>query len=320
MSEKTNNDEIDLTEIFSRIRKMFENMGKGFINIFNVIFIFFVRKIIIFGVVVGLITAGLILEKAVKVPVYESSIRLKCNYSTSTVFNHLSSLNLLTEKSKDRKQLSKYLNLSEEKLSQILNIETFWVLDKNGDGTPDFIDYDNMFDELVNDTVITRSNQLYLRLMRENPEMDIEINNAIANFANTNEYLKKIQNLSRAETITNIEKSKIELVELDSLQKRYYDFALQDRNIIIPRQNGQILYQEKELKFLHADVIALSAKIAEMERLLEDKKTIVEILAQSYNSVVVSELKIDFITYNSIAIVLTILVILIIDKLKKIKE
>ena len=319
MSEKTNNDEIDLIEVFSRIGKMFENMGKGLINIFNAIFMFFIRKIIIFGVVVGVITGGLILKKTVSAPVYESSIRLRCNYSTATVFNHLTSLNLLTEKSEDRKLLSQYLNLTEEELSQVVNIEAFWVLDKNGDGVADFIDYNNSFDE-YNDTLVTRSNQLYLRLISENPEMNLAINNAIVDFVNMNEYLKKIQNLSRVETIANIEKYKIELAELDRLQERYYDFALQDRNVIVPGQNGQILYQEKDLNFLHTDVIALSAKIVGMERSLEDKKTIVEILAQSYNFVVVSKLKANLLLYNSIAIVLTILIILIIEQLKRIKR
>ncbi|UCG28699.1 MAG: hypothetical protein JSV24_04900, partial [Bacteroidales bacterium] len=161
--------------------------------------------------------------------------------------------------------LSEYLKLDSNIAVKIKDINAFWIIDQNKDGIGDYVDYQNDFD--LNDTSHTRiSNRFNLQVEVYDNTGFMDVTEGLYNYVAANPYLTNLnENRKRRikELIVQVDE---ELLKLDSLQQYEYFKNEPERE----KTDGQMLiWNEKELKLLHPDLIQLFRLKQQYEKELE---------------------------------------------------
>jgi hypothetical protein len=312
------NDEIDLLELFRRIgrtlSKWFRALGTGFL----VVVVFFIRNIIplIFSIIIGVGISYLI--KWTTKPVYLSEITLRSNTIPNadmiSYFNRLS----IFIRQKNFSELSASLSITPEKAAGIKKIEGFWVVDKNRDLIPDYVDYKNKYN--VYDTINLRmQDRFVVDVMLSDPKLFKEISEGLIKYTRKNSFFQERNDLRLRNTDELLIRLNYDIEQLDSLQKVKYFEETRNR---IPERGGQMVFlQEQKTQLVYEDIYKLYQRKQSLDEQKEVYPDIVTLLADFYQPV----RRYNGGTYYGIVVIpaifgLTLIYLIIKRNRKKIKE
>jgi hypothetical protein len=187
---KATDDEIDLLELFRRMGKTISKWFRAIGEAFLVSLIFLVKNLVILLVSL-LIGIGIsYIVKWTSKPFYVSEIIFRSNVvPNAEMLYHINKLGYLLEQ-KNYSQVNAALSISPENDPGIIDLEGFWVIDKNNDSIPDFTDYHNRHD--VYDTLNVRmKDRFVIRVKVRDPGSLSRIRDGIESYANSNIIFQK---------------------------------------------------------------------------------------------------------------------------------
>jgi hypothetical protein len=251
---ESHNDEIDLLDLFRRmgrtISKWFSAIGKAIL----VSIVFLIRNF--FPLLISLLF-GIGLSYIIKwttKPFHISEITFKSNVvSNSEMISYINRLNkLLSEKSIS--QVRDTLSINPENDPGILDLEALWIIDKNYDSIPDFVDYRNRHD--VYDSVNVRMKDRFtIRVKVRNPARLSNIRDGIISYVNSNPVFQKTNEIRLQQNDEMLTRINYDIKQLDSLQKvKYFE---ETRNKI-PEKGGQMIFlQEQKTQLVYDNIYSL---------------------------------------------------------------
>jgi hypothetical protein len=159
------------------------------------------------------------------------------------------------------------LSLPQEKAKDILDINAFWVIDRQNDGTPDYVDYKGKYN--VYDTVnIRMQDRLVIRAKLSVPQDLSLLKNGIFSFVNNNSIYKQRNDLRLLQINELLVRYNYDIEQLDSLQKIKYFEETKSR---LPEKNGQMIFlQEQKTQLIYDDIYTLYTR----KQVLEQQKNI----------------------------------------------
>jgi hypothetical protein len=261
------NDEIDLLDLFRRTWKgfshLFRSIGRGII--ISIIFLF--RKWIPLSI--SLIIAVLLsyIIKFTAPAYYSSDMIIRSNtISNSEMISYIGKLNYFCQE-KNIPAISDALSMPQEKAKDILDINAFWVIDRQNDGTPDYVDYKGKYN--VYDTVnIRMQDRLVIRAKLSVPQDLSLLKNGIFSFVNNNSIYKQRNDLRLLQINELLVRYNYDIEQLDSLQKIKYFEETKSR---LPEKNGQMIFlQEQKTQLIYDDIYTLYTR----KQVLEQQKNI----------------------------------------------
>ncbi len=270
--------EIDLLEVSSNIASSLKN---GIVKFFTFIFKAFVlviQKCVLlfqlainswkFAVISALILGGVtIYLYKTNEPFYDSDAYGITRISNSQeIIQIINSISIPNDKLKV--SLKNDLNLSPDIYNNIIDIKASWLIDLNGDGIADFVDYDNDYQiNKAKDTLATRMiDRFNVRLKLKNQTITNDVQSAIITFLYNNTYIKSL-NDSRIENIrgeAQIYENQADV--LDSLQNYEYfeESKIKDNNVQSLKFGEFELIgsdPQKEKRLYHQNIIDLKNSV-----------------------------------------------------------
>lgn len=265
--KENSNDEIDLLELLKRMGKtiwrLFSALGRGIL--ISVVFLF--RNWLPLGVSLIVAVGFSYILKRSFTPYYSSNLTLRSN--TVANADMISYLNRLHSYCLERniQAITGALSIPADQAKNIKDIEAFWVIDKNNDGTPDFVDYKNKFN--VYDSVNMRMPDRIVIRARFSESADLKtLRTGLFSFVNTNTFYKQVNDLRLIQADEMLVRLNYDIEQLDSLQKIKYFEETKSR---LPEKNGQMIFlQEQKTQLIYEDIHNLFKR----RQLIEQEKTI----------------------------------------------
>ncbi len=311
-------EEVDLGQLFKLIGNMFDKLFKFIGSIFNKIFlafvwlVFFVKKHFIKLVIAGLvgISLGLYKQKTSD-PVYKSYITVKQNYNTGeNLYSSIVYYNDLVAQG-DVSTLKKVLGIDILDMSSILQFNIEAVISEN----EKIKSYDKYLKSLDTAVAKTVNYETYIENVKDfshqyqqiiikakNRENFRAVFDKVVDNINSNEYFKSEQYKDLTEL--NNEKSILEeaLIKSDSLQttyKRVLENPLKSKKgseIGITFEGSGDKDKTKEFELYKSD-LEIRQRIVQINRRIEDKKEILEIISSKQDSGFIDNSK-DFLGFK----------------------
>lgn len=264
---ESHNDEIDLLDLFRRIgrtlSKWFNALGTGFL----VAIIFLIRNLIplIISIIIGI--GFSFLMKWTTKPVYLSEITFRSNTVPNadmiSYFNRLS----LFIKEKNFSQISASLSITPEKARGIKKVKAYWIIDRNKDLIPDYVDYRNKYN--VYDTVnIRMKDRFVVDVMLTDPKVFEEVSQGFVRYVEKNPLFRQENEVRLRNANELIGRLNYDIEQLDSLQKVKYFEETRNR---IPEKGGQMVFlQEQKTQLVYDDIYSLY----ERKQTLDEEKVL----------------------------------------------
>ncbi len=252
--KEIHSDEIDLRDLFNKIGRTLSRWFSAIGRAVLYTIVFLLKNII--PLVISVIL-GVGLSYAMKWgtrPIYISEMSVRSNsIPTSEMISNINQLDILLEEN-NINGLSTALSITPEEAGKIKHIRACWIIDRNYDSIPDFVDYKNSHN--VYDSVNVRMEdrfviQVELRDLADIPEMKSRIFSYVNNnpvFMQQNDFrLKMIDEL--------LVRLNYDIEQLDSLQKvKYFE---ETRNMK-PDKGGQMIFiQEHATQLVYGDIYNL---------------------------------------------------------------
>lgn len=251
--------ELDLLDVLKSIGNA---IAKGFMFLLEVIGLVFrlifqykyvcIACMVLFGIL------GYYLNKE---KIYRAETDLKLNsYSSYFVKDILDPLHLQSI-SCDSVSLSSALNLPIHDTKTITNIESFYYIDIQNNGTPDYIDYKGDFN--ANDTTMSVLTwRLRVRVEGKDTSVIHKMANAVSFLLTNNEQVKRENELRTNQLDERIAFVDREINLLDSLRRKEY--FKKERDISVSMDKA-ILLNERDMKLFHSDLLDLNKVKQELE-------------------------------------------------------
>ena len=275
MTTEKRNDEIDLLELFRLIGRKTGQFFVWIVRAFLLIIAFFVRNALIIGlfiVIGGLI--GFARYKTAK-PYYKSEMIVRTNAITAGDF--ISYVNRIHSLFRDQNipQLVTILEIEDSTVRQIKDIQAYWIVDVNKDGTGDYTDYKNHFN-LKDTSQIRLNNRVTVEVSVFNQDAFENLIAGLHNYMVSSSWVNEI-NANRIRQLKDlILQINHQIVKLDSLE----NFEYFQKDILPEVKNGQIVFMnEQETKLFHNDIIRLYRQRQNYEKELaiyDDPITVIE--------------------------------------------
>lgn len=271
--KKQTSDEIDLLELFRKTGNKFKEFVTWLWELFLRITVFFIRKspYLIAFIILGFLVALLKFKTSDRF--YSSDMILRSNsVSNADMIAHINKLHFYGEE--DNKQaLAQSLNLDSAEVENLVDIEAFWIIDRNRDEIPDLVDDRNRYNE---DTTVTHmSSRFDVRVKILQPQSLDKVRNGILHHINTNQFFEKINSIRLRQLRERIAKTETELSELDSLQNYKYFEERQKGKF----SEGQMVFlNEPETRLFHGSVFELYQSKQNLDRELDIYSEIVTVL------------------------------------------
>jgi hypothetical protein len=135
-----------------------------------------------------------------------------------------------------------------------MDIEAFWIIDRNNDSIPDFVDYKNKHN--VYDSINVRmKDRFVIRVSVYDPKELSLIRKGIVSYVEANPFFQE-KNILRMRQINEmLVRLNYDIKQLDSLQKVKYFEETRNRQ---PGKDGQIVFlQEQKTQLVYGDIYNL---------------------------------------------------------------
>ncbi len=255
-------EEIDLLDLFKRmgrsISMFFNAVGRGFLASI----VFLLKNWLPLGLSLLAGAGTSLLLKTVFPPIYKGEIVLKTNaVSTAEMISYVNRLHVYcSEENTD--MLASSLFVGNETARQITDIRAFWIIDRNRDGVPDFVDYGNSHS--VYDTInIRMDDRLDIRIKARTPGDLNLVRSGILKYIDGDSLFRQRNNIRIRQNQELLTRLTYDIKQLDSLQKvKYFE---ETRNNI-PKTGGQIVFlQEQKTQLVYTDIYNLYARKQSIE-------------------------------------------------------
>jgi hypothetical protein len=263
LSEEPKGDDIDLLDLFVRIKRTigrwFNAFGRGFL--ISVAFILRNFLTLAFAAIFGLcLSFGL---KWATKPLYVSDIILRSNaVPNSDMIEYFSKLTQVLRE-KNYAGIAASLSISPEKASRIENIKPYWVVDKNRDNIQDYVDYRHIFN--VYDTLDQRmQDRFVVEVLVRDPSALPEISKGFLSYARKNEAFRLKNDFRLKKNEELLTRLTYDIKQLDSLQKvKYFE---ETRNKV-PEKGGQMVFlQDQKTQLVYEDIYNLYQRKQSIEQ------------------------------------------------------
>jgi hypothetical protein len=311
-------DEVDLLELFRRmglaISRWLHALGRGIVV--SIVFLFRKWIPLTIALLVG-VGATYIMKKSFT-PYYSSEMTLRSNtIPNADMIAYLNRLHSFCDDN-NKQALARYLAIPVDSAKKIKDIQAFWVIDRNNDASPDYIDYRERYN--VYDTINKRMiDRFVVRVKISSADELNDVKDALFHYVKSNQLFQERNNLRLAHAKEMLERLNYDIVQLDSLQKvKYFE---ETRNIT-PEKNAQMVFlQERNTQLLYDDIYNLYKKRQDIDQELNLFPDIITLL----NDFTIPNKPYTGLKYYGkfvipILLALTILVILFADNKKKIQK
>jgi hypothetical protein len=262
---KQTSDEIDLLELFRKTGQKINQFFSWVLRTFFLTVIFFWRNALY---LIGFVILGALIGygySKTQRKYYSSDMEAQTNaVNAAEIISYINTLNDFTSEG-NKDGLRNYLNLSDTLIESIKDIKAFWIVDENKDGIGDYVDFKEHFN--INDTTKRRlSNRFSVKVDVFDNTVFEEVKKGIYNYIDRNPYVASINENRKKRIRELISKTDEELIKLDSLQK--YEYF--EDNLSPESDQGQMLiWNEKDIRLLHNEIINLYKDRQDLERELE---------------------------------------------------
>jgi hypothetical protein len=283
MSENTTgnknvrDDEIDLLDLFRRmgktLNKWFNAIGKAIL----VSIVFIMRRWLPLGLSM---IAGVGLSYLLKTT-SESSFTSDLVIRTNSVIPadlipYINKLHTFCIEG-NKPALINAISSTEEQVKNIIDISGFWIIDKNKDNTPDYVDYyDN---HNVYDTVNLRmQDRLDIRVKIKTPQELSRVRDGIIKYIESDSLYQQKNRLRLRQNHEMLLAINYNIQLLDSLQKvKYFE---ETRNAQ-PKTGGQMVFlQEQKTQLIYKDIFELYSRKQALEEQRDLYKGLVTVLSE----------------------------------------
>ncbi len=282
MSENTTNnnlrnDEIDLLDLFNRIGRTIRGWMNSAGRAILITIVFIIRKwiplsiSILLGIVIAYFTSKIAEE------VYTSEIILKNNtISNSEMIEYINRLHSYFQQG-NYIELSRILDTQVDSISEIDDIEAFWIISHKRERIPLYTDYDKKF--TVADTAhIRMQDRMAIRVISKSKVNLDEVRNVIIDFINSDSLLIQKNRLRLRQNKELLNRLKIDIAELDSLQKlKYFE---ETKNNQSQKATQMIFLQQQNTQLVYSDIYGLFARRQTLETERDLYYEIVTILSE----------------------------------------
>jgi hypothetical protein len=276
MSENTSNknvrdDEIDLLDLFNRMGRTLNRWANALERAFLKTTVFLLRRWLPLGLS---IVAGIgvsYIMKTTSTSFYTSDLVLKSNVvDNSQMISYVNRLQTFSTKS-----LSEALALGTESSKNISKISAYWIIDKNKDKIPDYVDYKN--DHNVYDTTnIRMSDRLDIQVIIKTPQELALVRDGIVKYIESDSLFQRMNRLRLNHNLELQARFDYDILQLDSLQKVKYFEETRNRK---PQSGGQMVFlQEQNTQLLYNDIQTLYYRKQSLETERDLYKGIVTVL------------------------------------------
>lgn len=149
--------------------------------------------------------------------------------------------------------LATKLSLPDSVAQNIVEINSYYVIDYLKDGTPDKIDFNN--NHSLTDTLnIPMRDRIYLQIKTKSIGQVPQVQKAILNFLNNNEVINNQFNIKKTELQEKINICIAELQRVDSLAKVSY---FKDNNQQMRFENNKLFIGEQKKQLLYPDLLEI---------------------------------------------------------------
>ena len=262
--KKTNNDEIDLLDLFGRMGKTLSKWlrvtGKGLL----VCIMFLIRNFttLLVSLVLGVFISYIF--KWSTNPFYVSEITLRSNtVPNAEMISYINRLKLFL-KEENYTGVASSLSITQEEADRINDIEAFWVIDMNFDSIPDFADYRNNHN--VYDTINVRmKDRFVIRVELKDPNDIPKMKDRLISYVNNNPVFSRQNDFRLKMADELLARLNYDIKQLDSLQKvKYFE---ETRYMQPPEKGGQMIFlQEHTTQLVYGDIYALYARKQELDQ------------------------------------------------------
>jgi hypothetical protein len=247
-------DEIDLLELFRSMGRTILTGVKALGTGILISFVFLLKKWLPLGIAL-FISVGLsyILKKSQN-PFYYSDMMIRSNtISNADMISYLNRLHYFCLE-QNIEAVSQALSISLEKAKEINDIQAYWVIDRNNDGTPDYTDYKNKYN--VYDTVNVRMpDRLAIKVNLTVPGDLAILKSGIFAYVNNNSQYRQKNEFRLVQINEMLIRLNYDIKQLDSLQKVKYFEETRSRQ---PEKNGQMIFlQEQKTQLIYEDIYTL---------------------------------------------------------------
>jgi hypothetical protein len=311
----TGNNEIDLLELLKKIFDFFGMLTKSIVNgiLYCIVFVF--RKWLPFGlsIILGIIVS-VYLNKPAN-PVYISEITIRNNViSNSEMIAYINKLhNFCIDKNEEA--LKNSFSTTLDKIKAIQDIEAFWILDLNKDSIPDgFINNSD-----TSSSKYRMKDQFMVRIISDKPVDLSVVGDGIISFVQKNKVFVQKNTFRIGQIDEMLDRIKYDIKQLDSLQKVIYFENSRTRN---NEKTGQLFFmQEQKTQLFYGDVYTLYTRKQALDKQKELNREIISVI----NDITFSSKPDNGIFSRgknivAIFILITLLILLIFEKRKYIKE
>jgi hypothetical protein len=318
ITKNVRDDEIDLLDLFKRmgrsLGKMFRATGRGIL--ISIVFLLRRWLPLLFSILMGVGLAYL--AKIASPSFFTSDMILRNNaVPTADMISYLNRIHNYCEE-ENKAALADALDLNPQTIENIVDVSSHWVIDRNRDGIPDYIDYRDRHD--VYDTInIMMLDRLNVRVRIKSPQELITIKNGLIKFINSDSLFQQRNRLRIRQNDELLTRLKYDILQLDSLQKVKYFEETRNRQ---PKGGGQMIFlQEQKTQLVYDDIYLLYSRKQALEAERDIYPEIVTVLSDfSIPAERVNGLMYYAKRYVPTIFILTLLILIIISNRRKIKE
>lgn len=267
--------ELDLLDLLSIITKAIGRFCKNAIKYFLLTIIFSFKKALYF---IPFLLIGIGIAFYLTMPekrTYRAEVILRINDGDSFTLNSItkalnSSYIAVPSKKKDIKKVAAMLNTTPEVAASLTDVQAFYLIDLNKNGTVDYIDYKRSFVEDTSHVVVR--NQIAIRFESTNPANFYAIKDGFIHYLSDDEFLSQQRDTRQAHDRAQVKFYTAEIAKLDSLSNIEY-FQKGDKIKMTSKDGVMMVSSDKQL--FQNQLIELNNSRRYHERRLEEGNDVV---------------------------------------------
>lgn len=267
MSENTTNknvrdDEIDLLDLFRRMGKTLTRWGNSLGKAFLITIVFLLRRWLPLGLSIILGVGASYLLKMTSESSFTSDLVLRTNtVPPADLIPYLNRLHTFCIED-NKPALIDAISSTPEQVRNLIDINAFWIIDKNRDNTPDYVDYNNNHN--VYDTVNVRmQDRLDIRVRIKAPQELNKVRDGIIKFIESDSLYQQRNRVRIRQNREMLTRLNYDILKLDSLQKvKYFEETRNSQ----PKTGGQMIFlQEQKTQLVYPEIYALYIRKQSLE-------------------------------------------------------
>lgn len=259
--EKTGNNSVDLLDILSVSFAYIKRFISKTINILGWIarFIYAHKAPIFFFVAIGFVLAYFLSNKENRV--YKASSDVFINIEDSYFFHNTFDKLDAYCKNVNKNFIASSFGISNETAKSFISIRPYYVIDEQLNGTPDWVDFKEVYTGKDTTSMIMKD-RIHVEVLIKDTSLLKFVPSYIQKHLETMPNMKEKNALRLMQMDAQMASIKNEITMLDSLRRLEY---FKRNRELTPNQDKMVIFNEKDKKLYHTDMLDLQRKLNELE-------------------------------------------------------